>query len=240
MKKIFGFLLTVAGTTFFTFAQGQTIDELQAKYVAALGGKDKIANLKNVVQEANMEVMGMQMPAKIWIVFGEASRQEVEIQGQKMITFISKDKGWMVNPLAGSTDAQPLPDDAVKSAAGGLSAGGELYDYKASGLTATYEGKDSANGQAAYKIKLTKGEYVSTIYLDASTYYILRNVAKTNIMGQAVEQTTNFTEYKKTPEGYVFPFSSTISNPMVGEIKASIIKIEVNSAVDIKELEKTN
>lgn len=240
MKKILGFSLTLMGIALFAVAQGQTVDELQAKYVSALGGKDKIASLKNVVQEGNMEVMGMQMPAKVWIAYGEASRQEVEIQGQKMITFIGKDKGWMVNPLMGSTDAQPLPDEAVKGAAGTLNAGGELFNYKENGYTAAYEGKDTANGKPAYKIKLTKGDYTSIIFLDADTYYITRNVVKANVMGQNIEQATNFFDYKKTPEGYVFPHASSLNNPMAGEIKISVTKIEVNGALDIKELEKTN
>lgn len=240
MIKTSALLLLVTGLVTINIAKGQTVDELQAKYIAALGGKEKIESLKNVVQEGNMEVMGMQMPAKIWIVYGEASRQEVELQGQKMITFIGKDKGWMVNPLMGSTDAQPLPDDAVKSAAGSLNPGGELYDYKTNGFTATYEGKDSANGAPAYKIKLTKGDYVSTIYLDANTYYIAKNVAKANIMGQTIEQTTNFMDYKKTTDGYVFAHASSINNPMAGDIKVNVTKIAVNAPVDIKELEKTN
>lgn len=240
MKKTGALLLLIASIVTINIAKGQTVEELQAKYIAALGGKEKIESLKNVVQEGNMEVMGMQMPAKIWIVFGEASRQEVDLQGQKMITFIGKDKGWMVNPLMGSADAQPLPDDAVKSAAGAMSVGGELFDYKSKGFTATYEGKDSANGAPAYKIKLTKGDYVSTIYLDATTYYIAKNVAKANIMGQTIEQTTNFMDYKKTPEGYVFPHASSVNNPMAGEIKVNVTKIAVNEPLDMKELEKTN
>ncbi|MBX3253009.1 MAG: hypothetical protein KF862_02620 [Chitinophagaceae bacterium] len=241
MKIIRSLSLIFVAAVSFNICFAQTVDEIQAKYIAALGGREKIASLKNIVQEANMEVVGMQMPAKIWIVYGEASRQEVDLQGQKLITFIGKDKGWIINPLVpGSTGAEPIPDEAVKSAAGNLMPGGELYNYKENGYTATYEGVDTVNGKPAYTVKLTKGDYVSTYYLDTDTYYISRNVVKASVMGQPVEQTTGFSDYKKTTEGYVFPFSTTISNPMVGDIKAVINKIEVNTLVDIKELEKTN
>ena len=59
-------------------------------------------------------------------------------------------------------------------------------------------------------------------------------------MGQQVEQTTNYSDYKQTPEGFLFAYNTVISSPMVGEIKATITKIDVNTSLDIKELEKTN
>jgi len=222
------------------FAHSQTVDELQSKYLNALGGKEKLSTLKNVYQEADMEIMGMQIPAKVWIVYDTASRQELEIQGQKMVTFIGRTKGWMINPFMGSAEAQPLPDEMINNAGGLLSAGGELANYKLNGYTAVYEGKDSVNGVAAHKIKLSKSEIETIIYLDASNYYTIRNVSKANINGQQVEQITSYSNYKKTPEGYIFPYNSIINNAMVGEINATIKKIEVNTALDLKELEKPN
>lgn len=223
-----------------TGAYTQTIEELQTSYIKALGGKEKIDGLKNIVMETSMQVMGMELPAKIWIVYNTATRQEIEVQGQKIITFIGKDKGWSINPLMGSTEAQPLPEEAVKSAAGSLSAGGELTNYKANGYTATYEGKDTVNGTAAHKIRLSKGDFVSTIYIDTSSYYLIRNITKATVMGQEVEQTTNYSNYKKTPEGFLFAYNTVVSNPMVGEIKATITKIDVNTSLDIKALENPN
>ena len=240
MKKLRFAILSIFTCVSVICAQAQTVDELQTSYINALGGKEKIDGLKNIVMETNMEVMGMELPAKIWIVYNTATRQEIEVQGQKIITFIGKDKGWSINPLMGSTEAQPLPDEAVKSAAGSLSAGGELTDYKANGYTATYEGKDTANGTAVHKIQLSKGDVVSTIYIDAANYYLIRNITKATVMGQQVEQTTNYSDYKKTPEGFLFAYNTVISSPMVGEIKATITKIDVNTSLDIKELEKTN
>ena len=240
MKKLRFAILTIFTCVSVIYAHAQTVEELQTNYIKALGGKEKIDGLKDIVMETSMQVMGMELPAKIWIVYNRGTRQEIEVQGQKIITFIGKDKGWSINPLMGSTDAQPLPDEAVKSAAGSLSAGGELTDYKANGYTATYEGKDTANGNVVHKIQLSKGDVVSTIYIDATSYYLMRNITKATVMGQQVEQTTNYSDYKKTPEGFLFAYNTVINSPMVGEIKATITKIDVNTSLDIKELEKTN
>jgi hypothetical protein len=240
MKQLRFAMLAIFTCISVTGAYTQTIEELQTNYIKALGGKEKIDGLKNIVMETSMQVMGMELPAKIWIVYNTATRQEIEVQGQKIITFIGKDKGWSINPLMGSTEAQPLPEEAVKSAAGSLSAGGELTNYKANGYTATYEGKDTVNGTAAHKIRLSKGDLVSTIYIDTSSYYLIRNITKATVMGQEVEQTTNYSDYKKTPEGFLFAYNTVVSNPMVGEIKATITKIDVNTSLDIKALENPN
>ncbi|HRP57511.1 hypothetical protein [Agriterribacter sp.] len=237
MKKSGFAMLTIFACIWVTGAYTQTVEELQTNYINALGGKEKINGLKSIVMETNMQAMGMELPAKIWIVYNTATRQEIEVQGQKIITFIGKDKGWSINPLTGSTEAQPLPDEAVKSAAGSLSAGGELTNYKENGYAATYEGKDTVNGAAVHKIKLSKGDVLSTIYIDAASYHLVRNTTKATVAGQEVEQTTNYSNYKKTPEGFLFAYNMVVSSPMVGEIKATITKIDVNASLDIKELE---
>lgn len=218
----------------------QTVDELQTNYLKALGGKEKLSALKDVVIESNVEVMGMQLPAKSWIVYGKATRQELEVQGQKIISYIGVDKGWMINPLMGSTEAQPIPDQALKAAEGTLVAGSELTDYQKRGMTAVYEGKDSVNSIAAYKIKLSKDNYESTFYLDPATYYLIRQVVKTNVEQQPVTQTTDFSDYRKTPDGFVFPYNTVVTNAMAGEIKSTINKISINTSPDIKALESTN
>lgn len=240
MKQLRFAMLAIFTCISVTGAYTQTIEELQTNYIKALGGKEKLDGLKNIVMETSMQVMGMELPAKIWIVYNTATRQEIEVQGQKIITFIGKDKGWSINPLMGSTEAQPLPEEAVKSAAGSLSVGGELTNYKANGYTATYEGKDTVNGAAARKIRLSKGDLVSTIYIDTNSYYLIRNITKATVMGQEVEQTTNYSDYKKTPEGFLFAYNTVVSDPMVGEIKATITKIDVNTSLDIKALENPN
>ncbi|HRO47903.1 hypothetical protein [Agriterribacter sp.] len=240
MKKLKLAALTAFISIMAIHIQAQTVDELQTSYIKALGGKETLSSLKNIFVEVNMEVMGMQMPAKQWIIYGIASRQEVAFQGQKMITFIAKDKGWMINPLMGSTEARPIPDDAIKAAEGTLIAGSELTDYKTRGFTAVYEGKDTVNNIAAHKIILSRENYESTFYLDPNSYYVIRNVVKTEVDQQPVTQTTDFSDYRKTPEGFVFAYNTIISNAMVGEIRSSISKIEINTSLDIKALEQTN
>lgn len=221
-----------------SMANAQTVEEIQQKYIAALGGKSTLGKLKSSYQEATMDVMGMQMNAKMWVVYGTAMRQEVDIQGQKLVTFVSNEKGWMINPMMGSTTPQPLPEDALKGYMGALTPGGELAALQEKGFTTTMEGKEDVDGKPAYKIKLSKDSIQSWVYVDVASNYLVRTVIKTSAMGQELEVKTTFSDYKKTAEGFVYPSVSTISNPMMGDIKMTVTKFEVNKTIDVKALEQ--
>ncbi|MBX3241685.1 MAG: hypothetical protein KIT80_11925 [Chitinophagaceae bacterium] len=239
MKPLKTALLTLVIMAFVNAGQAQTVESIINKAVAALGGEQKLAGLKSTYMEMNMEVMGMQMPSKTWILYNNAMRQEVDIQGQKIITYIDKEKGWNINPLMGSTTPQPLPEDAIKNGLSSLSPGRELTSYKEAGFTATLEGSEDVNGAKAYKIKLEKDAVSHHIFIDEATSYLVKSVTKANVQGQEFEAVTLLSDYKKTADNFVFPYTTTISNPMVGEIKGTVVKLEVNGNIDIKELQKT-
>ena len=223
-----------------SISQAQTVDEIQKKYIDALGGQDKLSTLKNIYQEAEMEVMGMTMPSKLWVIYGSAVRQELEVQGQKILTYVGPNGGWIINPMMGSTDATPLSADAAKGYESMLTPAGELGNYKQNGYTATFEGKEPVNANDAFKVKLAKDSSETIVFVDVKTNYITKTVTKVNAMGQKIEITTLYSDYKKSPEGYVFPYAFTINNPMIGEIKSTVKKLEVNKTIDLTELEKKN
>ena len=82
-----------------------------------------------------------------------------------------------------------------------------------------------------------------TYYLDAATYLVTREIRKgggmfgggqrrgANAGGQAPEVITDYSDYKPTPEGFIFPFTVK-RNGMGGETIYE--KIEVNKPVDPK------
>lgn len=210
----------------------QNVDDIIAKHVDAMGGKDKLAALNSVYEETNSTIMGNELPAKVWVVNNVGFRMEMDMMGSQMVTVVNRQKGWMINPMAGSTDPQALPDDAVKMFAHRMVLGGQLYNYKERGYTATLVGKEAVNGKDTYKIKLSKaGESDATYYVDAATYYIDKSAAMSYMNGQSTEQDIIFTDYKKTPEGYVFPNSYTIELPQ-GELVTTMTKVVVNQPID--------
>lgn len=224
------FLICVTGSA-------QTATDIINKNIQAMGGKDKLSKLVSVYEENSTSVMGQNLESKVWVVNGKGMRTEVDMMGTKIITVITKDTGWMSNPMMGNGDPQPLPMQQVKQAAARMDLRGQFLNYAANGYTATYEGKEKVDGKDTYKIELSKkGEGTFLYYIDATTYYVDRLAVAANANGKNVTSTMTFTGYKKTPEGYVFPTNTSISSPQAqGQgITNTITKVMPNQAVDPK------
>ncbi len=158
--------------------------------------------------------------------------------GMGTVTMVLTDKeGWSSNPRSGGK-FEALPADAVLSQQSDLDCSGPLVDYAAKGHKAELIGREDVNGVSAYVVKLTlKSGSDITYYLDPNTYYIIRTKRKGGGMRRGAganpdaETIMEFSDYRKTAEGYVFPYATTI----VGMGAATNVeKVEVNKPVDPK------
>jgi hypothetical protein len=220
------FLLAVAG---FSVVKAQTVDEIVNKYVEAMGGKDKIEQVKTVYITNSTQAMGNESPSTTQIINGKAYRLDFEIGGQKSTQVFTDKGGWQINPFMGATTAQPIPDDVYKQSKGQLYFTGPLYNYAARGNKVELLGKDGNN----YKLKITNTDSVETIaYVDASTYYLTKVTRQASMMGQNLELTVSFSNFKKTDLGIVIPFTTEINYGGQFVITNNITKIEFNKTID--------
>jgi outer membrane lipoprotein-sorting protein len=212
----------------------QTASEIINKNIEAMGGKAKLSQLNSVYEEMTTTIMGQEVPGKVWIVNNKGMRTEMSVMNQNIITVVTRDTGWMVNPMMGNSEPQPLPMAQIKQNLSRMDLRGQLYDYAARGYTATLLGKEAINGKDCYKIKIAKsGEQSFTFLIDPTTYLISRIDADVNANGTNVSTEVDLTDYQKTPEGYVFPHTTTVHVNSGGmEIKSTIDKLTVNPAVD--------
>jgi outer membrane lipoprotein-sorting protein len=218
-----------------TFAQ--SVDEVVAKHTEAMGGKEKLASLKSVYMET-VSVMqnGNEATAKLWKVNNALMRREFNF-GMGTVTMVMTDKeGWSSNPRSGGK-FEPLPAEAVQAQQSELDCAGPLVDYAAKGHKAELIGKEDINGTNCHVVKLTlKTGRDITYYLDANTFYILRTKTKggggmRRGGNPDAETIIEYSDYRKTEEGYVFPYGTTI----VGMgASSNVEKIEVNKPVDAK------
>jgi hypothetical protein len=210
-------------------SHAQTADEIVNKYLDAIGGKDKLAQIKTKSIESTTQVMGNEGPSSINIVDGVGYKVMSEINGQSFITCYTDKGGWQVNPYAGAATPTPLPDELYKQGRAVLDINGPLYNYAAKGNKVELLGKEGND----YKLKVTNKDSVEiTAYIDATTYYMNKVVASASMMGQTMEVTTTFSDFKKGDMGLVFAYNVEISYGGQFSVATTIKKIEINKTID--------
>ena len=220
--------LMIAAAAFMTTAtQAQTVDEIITKHVEAIGGKDKVSQVKSVYIESSVDVMGSAAPQKEYLLEGKGYKMELDFNGTNIVNGYNDKGGWTINPMAGGSDAQALPNEAYQAGRSQIFFGGILVDYAAKGYKAELVGKEGD----LFKIKVTGNGNETYYFIDAKTYLLSKSVIKGEVMGQSVEITTTYSDYKKTDFGVTVPYAKNIDMGMF-QLAQKVTKVEVNKAVD--------
>jgi len=215
-----------------TTIKAQTADEIIAKHIDAIGGKDLVAQVKSIYIESGTQVMGNDAPTKTSIIAGKGYRNETDFNGQLIMQVVTDKNAWMINPFAGASDATALSDDDFKAASDAVFVPDPLINYAANGATVELQGQEKVGDVDAYKIKYTN-KYGSDIifYLDPATNYIIQTEKKGTAMGQEVTITTAYSNYQKTDFGIVMASAININ---MGQFALDITtkKVEINGTID--------
>jgi len=234
------------GLTLSIASYAQNAQEIVAKYIDALGGKERLQSINSIFVEG-VAIMdnGTQIDTKLWKVYDRLFRQEVSMGANSFVAIITPGHGWVSNQQTNGV-FKTLPYDRLKALQPQIDPAGPLADYAAKGCQVDYVGLDSVRGIACYKIRLScpMGQSV-TYFIDTKTYYVLRETGKGGMMCAGLvmensstpdrELTIEFSDYKKTPEGYIFPY--TIVTNVFGA-KMTIEKVEINHNVDVEALSR--
>lgn len=232
MKGTKGFLLFLAMASSTATLFAQTADDIIAKHIAAIGGKEKLSAIKSVRMENTMEIMGNDAPSTTVVLNGKGLRTDAEYNGQKIVQVYTDKGGWAVNPMAGSADPQALTADQYKLVKD------QIYvipflDYAARGGKAELLGQEKVGAVNTYKVKLTtKDSNATTYYIDPATYYIVQMVKSGEMMNQQMDITTTYSDYKKTDYGWVVPQTADVSFGGQFSITSKMNKVDVNTPVD--------
>ena len=219
-------LFSVSGNS-----QEVTLDQVLSAYYKA-NGIEKMKEWQTITSSGKSIVGGQEFPFTMIMKRPGKMRVEAEIQKMKMIQSFDGEKGWSVMPWTGSTDAQEMTADEVKSLKHQSDPEGALYNWKEKGSKVELLGKEDMEGTSVFKIKLTRADGdVEDYYIDAESYVPLKMTTKTKIQGNETEAESYFSNYKDI-NGVLM--ASTITSKVKDQVVSQIVidKVETNLPVD--------
>jgi len=206
MKK---FLLIFAMLSSVTVLTAQSLNEIVKNFTIA-NKLDKIASLQSIKLTGNMSMMGMDMPMVIYMKNPNKIKSVATIGGQEMIQVFDGEKGYMINPMTGSTTPVEMGQEEARQ----LLRSNIFQNYLDSYLKnnqLTLEGVENVNGKPAFKIKASiEGGNVIRIFIEKSSYLIVKTVADVKQGGTSFSLESVPGDYTET-NGVILPMTTTTS-----------------------------
>jgi hypothetical protein len=214
----------------FTKAYSQTVDEIIDKHIQAIGGKEAWKKVNTIKQEAIIDANGTEIALELITVNQKGSRQTISFAGMQGYSLYTPAAGYNFYPWQGHMKPEAITPEELKENEDNLDTQGPLIDYKEKGHMAEYVGMDEFEGTDCYKIKLTeKSGKIITFYIDPSNYFIIHSVTITKANGHESESKTDYSNYKKLPEGIWVPLNIGGGNTV--KIKRTEINVPVDETI---------
>ncbi|NMC37844.1 MAG: hypothetical protein GYA41_05930 [Bacteroidales bacterium] len=226
MKK---FLLTFALLSAVTVLTAQSLNEIVKNFTVA-NKLDKISSLQTIKLTGNMSMMGMDMPMVIYMKNPNKIKSVATVGGQEMVQVFDGEKGYMINPMTGSsTPVEMGPEEARQLLRSNVFQ--NYLDNYLKNNQLTLEGVENVNGKPAFKIKAAiEGGNVIRIFIDKSSYLIVKTVADVNQGGTAISLESVPSDYTET-SGVILPMTTTTSAAGM-QFVYKYTEIKVNEPMD--------
>jgi len=196
-----------------TPVKDKTADDVIAAYVAARGGKEKLAAIQSVRMVGILSGGGMKgLPTTVEKKRPNKFRRVLEDPEGRGVNAVDGDNAWQVGGPAGPNPAKVPPKSALRfKRASDID--GALVDYKAKGHQVELLGKEKLGDSEAYKlrVKFKDGEE-GLFWIDAQSNLLVKSAepAPTPMGIRQVE--VRYRDYKAV-NGVSFPYTEIVSIP---------------------------
>ena len=207
----------------------QSVDEIVAKNINAMGGVAKLNGVKSVVMETAIKLQGLEIENLTTIVVGKAVRSDSKIMGNDLVQAFDGVTSWSITPtlMGGNGEPQVMSAEMSKSVISQADPF-PLLDYTKKGTRVELLASEIVKDKEAHHLKIfTKNGDESEIWIDVASGLVSKSKSMQN--GQEVE--VFFSNYTVI-EGINFAMSMETSNPMAGIINIDTKTVKLNTTID--------
>ncbi|MCP9751644.1 outer membrane lipoprotein-sorting protein [Ferruginibacter sp. HRS2-29] len=232
--NFFKLLLTTVISFLTINLSAQTVDEIVAKHMDAMGGKEKMLMLKTVKLTGGMSVNGADVSIVGTRSHNIGSRNDIEVMGTSNYEVANNKEGWTFFPIFRMEEPVAMEPSLLTSKQVLFDLQGPFVDYKEKGIAIELKGTEKVEGADTWNLLVTyKNGKTMNYFIDKNTYRVAKTKAAVTANGEEKIEGLLFADYKQNAGGYWFPYSVTNDR---GTILYSTI--ETNIPVDDKVFSK--
>jgi outer membrane lipoprotein-sorting protein len=211
----------------------KAVNTLEFKGTMGAGGTTYEAVTKKLTLERR-EREEMQLPFVMQFKRPDRQRVELTFKGDTAIQVFDGTKGYKYRPYLNRTDWEPYTADELKSALAQPGIDGWLVDYAAKGSKVESLGQEAVEGQAAYKLKVTRRDgQVRHVWIDGKSFLEVKEDGEPRRLDGRPHEVSVYLRDYKAEQGLMMPH--LIETAVKGVAKTEKITIEsvsVNPRID--------
>ena len=235
MHRIKSFTLFVVFLSIISYSYAQTVDEIVAKHIEAIGGYQNWKKIKNIEEKnlLHMTINGNTIEQTSLILDDKCILNSLSFNGEEIIFGIYEEKkGWFKTPLTmgGTGKPENMADSLVIENCKYLDLQDILFDYKEKGFTIELINVAANDTNKTAELRLTHclGD-VTTLIIDLQTFYILKSISNVKVIDKFQEADILFSDFRNI-EGLIIPFKKETIGILGGRmiIETQSIKLNLN------------
>lgn len=210
----------------------QTADELVTKNLAARGGAKKLRAIRTMKLNGTISFGDATSPISVQARRPSQIREDFKVQGNDITRAYDVSTGWQSEKAGDQTKAESLTagdaDNIREEAENAIE--GPLLDYARKGSKLKVLGRDTLDGKAVFKLKITTHMGTSiTQFLDAATYLEIHEEIERTVDGKLLTIVEDVGDYRDVG-GVKFAHrfvSGTKENPHATTLQIEKMQLDV-------------
>ncbi|MBL7784456.1 MAG: hypothetical protein JNM36_00970 [Chitinophagales bacterium] len=156
----------------------QTADDVIAKYLQAIGGKENLQQIQ-VLRQTGIAKAWQDIPFNLTITRKGKSYQESTMQNKKIVRAFDGTTAWGNQPWTGRDINVKFDEDETKNIRFAADIDFAFVDYAQKGSSMRYIGEEDVDGALAYHLQLTTREGDTHDYFfDKDLYLLVKHKAR--------------------------------------------------------------